>query len=807
MQREQSHYEESISSLKRYKMKQFISLLIAILLTFPTHAAQTPGVNSGYYFTGEVQLRGESANSVLYLDADKKIQSNSAVTPTELSYLDGVTSSIQSQFTGKMGTATLSDERLIRGDGTAAIQASGITVTDADVISGAFLSGSTNTFTNIPLSTGVTGLLPLANGGTNQDNSSVVFPASGTIPTLTSTSAFTNKDYDGGTASNTSRLTLPKAAKATLDALTRKEGTIVYGSDTDKVYYDDGAILNEVGSGAAGGASFVKWITNYNAESSSVGTTGWSLYADAAGTSPVDGTAGTATGMTFTRTTTSGEVMIGTASYELAKDAANRQGMGVSYDFTIDDESLVETSNKVTLTLPYNTTGNYSSGDVIAYVYDRDGTTVQLCRNSNNGALLKATTRAKFQCEFFTTTSALAYDVRFEIEGFTNASPTPTAIAQDLGTETWADSQANATTSVKLSRVGNRLFVDGVMSFTGAAGTTASVTIPTIYTPDSTVYNSAIGINKLGGSYFYDASAATAVGEVVLSAVNTITVFMYNPAAAGMNGIEANVTATSPWTWASGDKITFQASWIVTNWNTGNVISSTEAAYNTIKFRASGDPASASSGNPYIFPTVAYDTGGGYNSTTGRYTWPKKSCLRIHGYASSGTAGAGVIAYVNAASIIQLGKGDSTSGDGSYSGTVCVNAGDIIDIRANATIDLDSTSVYNIEEVPDFNVFGVYNSVRTVYAYLGTSCVSTPCAVDTFSGVSTVTRASTGNYTATFNPPFPTVPACTFAPGGAVNAFAFMAPTTTNVNIIARTVTTTPVAADTNFSIICTGSQ
>ena len=70
--------------------------------------------------------------------------------------------------------------------------------------------------------------------------------------TLVGTAAaqvITAKDIDGGTASNTSRLTLPKAAKATLDALTRKQGTLVYASDTNKVYSDDGSLLNELGAG------------------------------------------------------------------------------------------------------------------------------------------------------------------------------------------------------------------------------------------------------------------------------------------------------------------------------------------------------------------------------------------------------------------------------------------------------------------------------------------------------------------------------------------------------------------------------
>lgn len=53
----------------------------------------------------------------------------------------------------------------------------------------------------------------------------------------------TNKDIDGGTASNTSRLTIPKAATATLNALTRKAGTVVYDTTTSEFKLDNGSVL------------------------------------------------------------------------------------------------------------------------------------------------------------------------------------------------------------------------------------------------------------------------------------------------------------------------------------------------------------------------------------------------------------------------------------------------------------------------------------------------------------------------------------------------------------------------------------
>lgn len=61
----------------------------------------------------------------------------------------------------------------------------------------------------------------------------------------------TNKDYDGGTASSTSRMTAPQETLANLLALPRKAGTVVYANDTLKLYFDNGVTLIEA-TGALG---------------------------------------------------------------------------------------------------------------------------------------------------------------------------------------------------------------------------------------------------------------------------------------------------------------------------------------------------------------------------------------------------------------------------------------------------------------------------------------------------------------------------------------------------------------------------
>lgn len=85
-------------------------------------------------------------------------------------------------------------------------------------------------------------------------------------------------------------------------------------------------------------------------------------------TAPVDGTGGIVTGLTFTRSTAS--PLAGIANFVLSKDAASREGMGVSTDFSIDNK---DKGNEIQISLVYNGSAGMVLGtnsDVRVWIYD-----------------------------------------------------------------------------------------------------------------------------------------------------------------------------------------------------------------------------------------------------------------------------------------------------------------------------------------------------------------------------------------------------------------------------------------------------
>lgn len=146
-------------------------------------------------------------------------------------------------------------------------------------------------------------------------------------------------------------------------------------------------------------------------------------YADVAGTTPVNGTGG----VPFSTLVSQGTIKVrGNASLKFSKGAANRQGEGFSYDFTIDK---ADKGHKLYAKFDYVTDGTYANGDLKVYVYDVDTSTlitpevtdILVYDESNNDAASfytvwtpSSTTSTNYRfITHVSSTSALAYDLYF----------------------------------------------------------------------------------------------------------------------------------------------------------------------------------------------------------------------------------------------------------------------------------------------------------------------------------------------------------------------------------------------------------
>lgn len=183
-------------------------------------------------------------------------------------------------------------------------------------------------------------------------------------------------------------------------------------------------ISNATGSGSGGSGSGgvnlgILADKNIDAEASA---TDWNLYDDG-GATYINGTGGSPSGVSFVRTTTVGEVLNGIGSFKFSKDAANRQGQGVSIDIPVP---LGYRGQPGKLNFPVKLTSGYVAGDVQMYLYDvTNGRVIQPTMPNINlpggqQDIFQAFYYIPFNCAvlrasfFIATTSAVAYDVIFD---------------------------------------------------------------------------------------------------------------------------------------------------------------------------------------------------------------------------------------------------------------------------------------------------------------------------------------------------------------------------------------------------------
>lgn len=176
-----------------------------------------------------VRFDSVTATTVPFIDSNKDLQS-SAVTPNELGYLSGVTSSIQTQLDAKQGSFSLTSANCIV-QGNATQDNVECTATNA-----------------VDLTSQVANVLPIANGGTG--SSSQNFVDLTTNQTVAGEKTFTSSTdvqsrFSVTTTTNASQ-PAPVMTEAQRDLLLASEGDQVFNSDTNTINIYDGGAWQEL---------------------------------------------------------------------------------------------------------------------------------------------------------------------------------------------------------------------------------------------------------------------------------------------------------------------------------------------------------------------------------------------------------------------------------------------------------------------------------------------------------------------------------------------------------------------------------
>jgi len=488
----------------------------------------------------------------------------------------------------------------------------------------------------------------------------------------------------------------------TSSAVSAEPGSLLLNTTSGKLYRknDSGSSTNwsEVGSGGAG----INYITNPNAATN---TTGWTTYADAAGSAPVDG-AGGSPNVTFSRSTST--PLRGSADFNLVKDAANRQGEGVATDFTID---LADQAKVLQVSFDYEVlSGTYASGDLTIYlIADPAGTPIVIQPAGYQivaGTVgTKLTARATFQtqssgqsyrlCLHVASTSASAYTLAIDnvVVGpqITAAGAAVTDWQNYTPTGSWV---TNTTYTGKYRRIGDSIQVMVKVSLSGApTATQLQVGIPSGLSIDTSKLNSiTAGENALGVAQASDTGTNGYTG----------TVWYFSATTVGVNSNAGGTwSSTVPFSWGNTDQLTINFIAPIAGWSSNTVMSDSSDT-RVVAAQVTGAAANATALNPIIFPTVQRDTHGGYNASTGKYTIPVSGYYRVS-TAMVATPAANAVLYVYADNVQQtafLGTIATGTTAGLGSNTYFFNAGVLIDIRCSQNITgVNASSGLSIERL------------------------------------------------------------------------------------------------------------
>lgn len=448
---------------------------------------------------------------------------------------------------------------------------------------------------------------------------------------------------------------------------------------------------------------------------------GVSAYADAAGTSAVDGTGGAPT-VTCTRTTSS--PISGDGMLLITKDAANRQGNGCSMAFSIDsgDKATMQQIEFQSI-IPSGTfvAGTDSANsDVIVQIYDVTNAAIIPVQGSgklfSNSSTLAEPFRGYFQTAPNSTsyrliwhvasTSASAYTVGIDNVKIKKSQVATGAIITDwtsfTPTGAWS---SNTTYTGFYQRVGNTLNVKYRLALSGApTSATLTLNLPTGMVADTTKLLTVVNEqNKIGFAKFNDQGIDQYHGDVSLASSTTLSVFALKTVS-GSNPVFMDhpaVTQAVPFTWGNTDTLYAEASGIpIIGWGgTTQISDGYDGRVIVFKGYVASNQA-LTSGTTNLPLTALIDTVSGWSTDT--YTVRSAGNYKVCGTLINSSGAGTYHVYVNGAQPtgFALFTADTTTFKSGCT-TVSVSAGNTITIRANASVTTlgDAGTSVTIEKI------------------------------------------------------------------------------------------------------------
>lgn len=585
--------------------------------------------------SGNVVMNQCTATTVPIIDASKNLVS-SATTPTELGFVHNVTSSL-----------------------------CGINQTCTEI--NKTINGSSNTFSNIPLSTAVTGTLAIANGGTGQTAANAALNA--LLPTQTSANGFVL----GSNGTNSSWVSPPSGgSKNYLSAYTASlsSGVANAGNGNAELGAITGWSLGHVatitnglpsgtitfGSGAAGTLSLT--ATNSNPLSQN-----WSFsYASSAATTAGDFLASNAF---FIDASDQGKVLTWKFSYSTITGSPNFSGTSAN-SFAV---AIWDVGSSAFI----SSTGNFNliqgSGVGIA-----------------TGTFQTNTTTSQYRIVIYNATATPAAATMYfdDISVGPQTSPTAPAISDAKATVIVYENFGTVTANNAFSRrVGDRLEVWGTVTPGTTVAALAAIDIPSLTIDSTKISSSALG--QAVGTLFVGTAGAN---NIPGTTIGPFTIF-YDGSTTSKVFIAANSNASilskgnaSGLSAGSTNPLSYYFSVPIAGWSS-NSVSSSDTDTRVIDFIGNQASQAVTANVTDVAFTAVTDRAAAWNGT--QYKVGTAGDFVVSAQLNP-SASCGMFIYKNGSAYQQIG---GAAAGGSYmTGTYTVTGavpGDLISIRTNVS--------------------------------------------------------------------------------------------------------------------------